>query len=145
MNTSAANYLNFLLNIICSPRETLIFPCVLMGFVLWGFANVARADEVTLEPTQDNTIYENSPESSDGSGSQFVAGTAGSPARRALLLFSGINDSIPSGSTIDSVELTLQLQMPAARGTVLILSGVLDLHNFSPGDIRLKYTAGPAA
>jgi hypothetical protein len=71
------------------------------------------AEEAGFTPTRDNTIYIN-PNNSNGSGVHIVAGTAGSQQRRALLLFGDISDTIPSGSTINAVELRLQLQMPAA-------------------------------
>jgi hypothetical protein len=72
----------------------------------------ARADSVTLFPSQDNTLIESlSGSLSNGSGEFFFAGRTAQPSnslRRALVQFD-ISESIPSGATINSVVLTLEM------------------------------------
>ena len=70
----------------------------------------ARADTVTLNPIQDNTLYQDDfGQTSDGSGQYFFAGrTAAGLIRRGLISFD-IADNVPAGSTILSVTLTLHM------------------------------------
>ena len=60
----------------------------------------ARAEEVTLSPAKDNTIYSEG-ELSNGAGTSLFAGTTGDldngALRRALLAFD-VAGSIPAGS-----------------------------------------------
>ncbi len=66
------------------------------------------AEEVTLTPARDNTIYEPQTDvNSNGRGSHLFAGATAFPlARRALLAFD-LASVIPPGSTIESVSLRL--------------------------------------
>lgn len=68
----------------------------------------ASADEVTLGPIKDNTIYEEG-DLSNGAGDLF-AGVTGQTvqSRRALLAFD-IAGNIPAGATVTSAQLTLQV------------------------------------
>jgi hypothetical protein len=72
-------------------------------------ARVARADEVVLVPPLDGTLYElEFDDSANGVGSQFFVGkTSVGWRRRSVLKFDF--SSIPSGSTINSVSLSLSL------------------------------------
>jgi hypothetical protein len=67
------------------------------------------AETLILQPTADTTLIQIAPESNLGGADFFNAGTAGNGNRnRALLLF-GISDSIPEGSIINSVTLSLDM------------------------------------
>ena len=70
---------------------------------------VAHADIATAPPSQDNTIFSESNTLSNGAGDYFFAGrnNAGN-SRRGLLAFD-IAGSIPAGSTITSVQLTMYM------------------------------------
>jgi len=72
----------------------------------------AQAVEVVLNPSKDNTLFEESGSESNGAGDFFFAGASGGnnngAARRAVLAFD-IADAIPAGATINSVTLTLEM------------------------------------
>jgi hypothetical protein len=78
-------------------------------------APTALADSVTIEPAKDNTLFEPSG-LSNGSGDGLFCGRKGAFAGgllvRALLQFD-VAAAVPSGSTIDSVSLTLTVQASA--------------------------------
>lgn len=93
-------------------------------FGLLTFAQNARtAITVTLEPSADNTIYQDNPNNSNGLGGYFIAGnTSSSSPRRALLRFD--LSSIPAGSTVSSVSLQLTLNKTKAGATTMNLHKV---------------------
>ncbi|HEX6791870.1 MAG TPA: DNRLRE domain-containing protein [Candidatus Krumholzibacteria bacterium] len=66
--------------------------------------------EKSLAAVGDNTMYEESPDSSNGRGRYFFCGTAADTlvARRALIAFP-IGQSLPATAIIDSVDLRLHL------------------------------------
>ena len=78
----------------------------------------ARADIVVLTAVKDNTVYQTysgSPTNSNGKGEHIFAGRTGDGyVRRALLAFD--LTSIPSGSTITSATLTLNMSRSKASG-----------------------------
>jgi len=65
----------------------------------------ADATTVKLSPTRDATIYE--PFNSNGGGQYLFSGTSLSMLKRRTLITFGVAQSIPEGSTITSVALTL--------------------------------------
>ena len=71
---------------------------------------VEEAD-VILEPSKDNTLFEDDTgELSNGAGQFLFAGmTKDSLSRRALVHFDVAGSAIPTGSTIDSVQLVLRM------------------------------------
>lgn len=75
------------------------------------------ADTTTLTPSKDNTLYESSDGSlSNGGGFYLFAGsTAGNGVRRALLHFDLA--AIPTGATINSAQLVLQMDKSNAGAT----------------------------
>ena len=77
----------------------------------------AWADQATLTPSKDNTIFsETTSTLSNGAGQNTFAGsTANGDARRALIRFD--LSSIPAGSTISSVTLTMSLSKAPDTGT----------------------------
>ncbi len=93
------------------------------GCLAFGLACMAsmpaRADVVNLSAIKDTTLYSESNTLSNGSGGHFFAGTnAGGNIRRGLLAFD-IAGSIPSGSTVTSVVLTLSMSR-TSRGEVFV-------------------------
>ena len=95
-------------------RTARILPLILAS--LWS--PHAAGDIVTLEPSRDNTIYEESGSESSGVGAFLFSGKTGpnnsGALRRTLLFFDivngdGQNAGIPPGSTIDNVTLTLRV------------------------------------
>src|SRR5262245_21338906 len=79
--------------------------------------SAARAQVVTLLTARDNTIYQNVVNNSSGGAFTMFAGTEGTTSPRRALLAFDIAGSIPSGSTIQSVQLTLTLQGVAGGDT----------------------------
>src|SRR5437773_1451852 len=91
---------------------TTLVPLILAA-VLGGIAPiVASATTININPSKDNTLYEFVPADGDRSnalGDHFFAGmTAEAEIRRGVLAFD-IAGSIPPGSTITSVSLTLNM------------------------------------
>jgi hypothetical protein len=75
----------------------------------------SRADVIMLPASQDASIVAGNPNNSNGGGPCFFSGTDGnSSPHRALISFN--LSSIPSGSTITSVQLTLTLAQVAGSG-----------------------------
>lgn len=91
------------------------------GVVLWMVAGPADADTLQFVPERDNTLYERAAgDLSNGSGPSLffgrTGGNAGELLRRALVRFD--LSAIPPGSTINSVQLELQVDLvpPTATG-----------------------------
>jgi hypothetical protein len=83
---------------------------ILCVVFLAGFYNLAMAETVLIQATQDNTLYE-SPSGlfSNGSGNHLFAGrTLEQLNRRAVIAFKEL-DAIPAGATISSAKLHLHL------------------------------------
>ena len=80
-------------------------------------ASMAQADTITLGASRDATIYENNPNNSNGAGFTMFAGNNGMNSPRRALLDFDIAGSVPAGSTITGVELTLVLQGVAGSDT----------------------------
>ncbi len=77
-----------------------------------GPAPFVRAESIDLEPSKDNTLYSQG-ELSNGSGSHFFAGRAGSGSgngarRRALIQFL-VQGNVPDGAVIESVSMQLRV------------------------------------
>ena len=72
------------------------------------------ADTVSLEPSKDNTLFEDSNGTlSNGAGERLLSGRTGEPNnRRALVAFDF--SSIPAGSVITEVSLTLNASKVAS-------------------------------
>lgn len=82
---------------------------------------------VTIHPTADTTLQEEYPDYNYGDGTTFTAGGRRQGGRtRALLLFD-IAGSIPAGSTINSVSLTLTVTGVPSGG----INSVFDLDRLS--------------
>jgi spore coat protein A len=92
-------------------------------------AAVAHADTVSINPVRDATLYQpDSPSSPDdyfanGAGAYLFTGyTNNSLARRTVIAFDIVAAGIPSGSTIDSVQLTMRVtRVPESVNTSVSL------------------------
>ena len=90
-----------------------------LGFV---GATAATANVINITPTKDNTLYEYDPaegDHSNGAGFHFFAGENGmGELRRGVIAFD-VAGTIPAGSTIIAVTLTMNMSMtPAGPETV---------------------------
>jgi len=87
---------------------TLVLPAALTGIA----SDLASAATISIMPNKDNTLYEFDPDDGDhsnGAGFHFFAGeTAMSELRRGVLAFD-IAGSIPHGSIITSVTLSMNM------------------------------------
>ncbi len=88
------------------------------GILLWSVINMsttALADVVEIEPSQDNTLYEDANGGlSNGAGDHFFVGLIRTgPERRGLIAFD-IAAAVPAGSTVNSVILTLFVSLARA-------------------------------
>jgi len=96
---------------------------------LLAVAAPALADQVTLEPLQDNTLCEDFPGArSNGMGSYFFAGRTGErpglSLRRGLLAFD-VAGAITGPATIDSAQLTLEMSKTVTGPVFVALHRVL--------------------
>ena len=87
-----------------------------------NIANSVSAAIINIIPSKDNTLYEYDPaegDHSNGAGFHFFAGENGmGELRRGVLAFD-IAGTIPAGSTITAVSLTMNMSMtPAGAKTV---------------------------
>src|SRR6266550_140276 len=78
---------------------------------------VARADVATIGAAKDNTIFQSNVNNSLGGGQAIFAGTNAQLSPRRGLIDFDIAASIPAGSTINSVQLTLFLNSLASGST----------------------------
>lgn len=78
----------------------------LLSLLLCIFAGTAAAETVTIEASQDNTLYESTQGAlSNGAGTRLFTGlTSSNGVRRAVFAFKDLS-AIPAGSTIKSVKL----------------------------------------
>lgn len=77
---------------------------------------LVSADQVTVPASADNTMFEESPDISNGAGDYFFCGQTNSTSnlRRGLVRFD-VAGAVPAGSTIDSVELVLYMSRAKAN------------------------------
>lgn len=91
---------------------------LLTAFFLFAAPAVLAQEEVTLEPSKDNTLFEDAAGNvSNGAGDHLFAGmTATSAIRRAVLAFD-VDAAVPDGAEIESVTLDLNMSktISAAR------------------------------
>ena len=103
----------------------MLINAVVIGVVSTIFVNYANADTLVLEPSQDNTLFEDPlGQLSNGAGQYLFIGRTGSQngipasARRALLSFD--LSSIPAGSQVTSaaLQITINKVPPQAGGAL---------------------------
>ena len=70
-------------------------------------APAAGAEQVTINPSADTTIYEEATTSSCGVGGDFISGSTNNGVDRRALLKFDIAAAVTAGSTINSVSLVL--------------------------------------
>ncbi len=100
----------------------ILLAVTLAGALAGIVAGSASAGMISINPSKDNTLYEYDPSEGDlsnGAGFHFFAGeNADGEIRRGVLAFD-ISGSIPPGSTITAVSLTLNMSMtPAGAETI---------------------------
>jgi len=78
---------------------------------------VSRADVATIGAAHDNTIFQSNVNNSLGGGQAIFAGTNAQLSPRRGLIDFDIAGSIPAGSTINSVQMTLFLNSVAGGST----------------------------
>jgi hypothetical protein len=91
--------------------------------VLLAFS--ARADVVVLHPAADTSLIQVAPDSNLGGADFFNAGTAGNGNRNRGLMQFNLSETIPFGSVIDGVWLSLDI---VREPSVDILFGFFGLH-----------------
>jgi hypothetical protein len=74
-------------------------------------ARTAAANVVVITPSKDNTIYAENTSNSNGAGPSFFAGPNGLGFMFRGLIAFDIAANVPAGSTINSVQLTLNMNM----------------------------------
>src|SRR5215471_1901012 len=91
----------------------LTLPAVCIGLSTGALSGAT----ITIGASKDVTIFQNNVNNSSGGGYGLFAGTNGtSSPRRALIDFDIAGSGIPSGATIQSVQLTLVLGQVAGSG-----------------------------
>ena len=95
------------------------------ALLMIAVASVARADSVTVTANQDNTLFESATGAlSNGAGDGLFVGTTNNgQTRRALIAFD-IAGSVPSGSTINSVSLAMQMSRTSSGAQTVELHRV---------------------
>ena len=103
-----------------------LHPLILTAALIFIGASLASALTVSIIPSKDNTLYDYDPaegDHSNGAGFHFFAGvTSMSELRRGVLAFD-IAGSIPPGSTITAVSLSLNMSR-----TLLETARTVELH-----------------
>jgi len=101
-----------------------IFSLACAAFSAAWIATNAAADTVTLAASKDNTIFSESGAESNGAGDYLFAGeTKDATIRRALVAFPIA--SLPAGSTIQSVSLSLYMSRTRTQNETVTLHRVL--------------------
>jgi hypothetical protein len=94
----------------------MLFRSPKLGFALLALTattplmSTAKANTISLGASRDATIYQNTPDNSNGAGFTMFAGDDGMDSPRRSLLDFDVAGNVPAGSTIDSVQLSLVLQ-----------------------------------
>jgi hypothetical protein len=101
--------------------NTLLAVMLMSAFGFSAYTS-ARAGIVNITPIKDNTLYEYDPaegDHSNGAGFHFFAGENGMGERRRGVVAFDVAGTIPPGSTITAVTLTMNMSMtPAGVETV---------------------------
>lgn len=105
--------------------KTLFAVALFSAVALSSFTGKAWAEIVLIEPTQDNTLYQQAQGNlSNGSGDHlFVGRNAAGDIRRGLISFKNLS-AIPEHAVIQSVKLHLRLSREDSPATTLSLSRV---------------------
>jgi hypothetical protein len=104
-------------------ENRMLFRSPKLGFALLALTattqlmSTAKANTISLGASRDATIYQNTPDNSNGAGFTTFAGNNGMDSPRRSLLDFDVAGNVPAGSTIDSVQLSLVLQGVAGVDT----------------------------
>ena len=109
-------------------------------------ATLTVAETIELRPAKDNTLYEDAAgRFSNGAGRHLFAGmTAGNSIRRGLVAFD-VAAALPTGATVESVELTLHVSKSISGMTNVELRKLLADWGEGDSDAPLEEGAGIAA
>ena len=91
-------------------RSTRVAVALLTLTAMTALTPTTGADTITLDASRDATIYQNNPDNSNGAGSTMFAGDNGMGSPRRALVGFDVAGHVPTGATINSVELILTLQ-----------------------------------
>ena len=122
-----ANILQSLQNIVKNIQNTSLF-CFSLLITSWSIC-YAQSDFITIEASQDNTLYEtdNPTPLSNGAGQQLFFGltgvNAGNVLRRTVLSYD--LTAIPTGTEILSAELRITVNMVPGSGQAIELTANL--------------------
>lgn len=110
-----------------SKRYGMLIVLVVCGVLIFGINALEAQNSVTIEASKDATIFNNT--GANGSGVNFFVGRAGTTSggnvRRGLIAFDIENSGVPSGATIESVILTLNMSRTATGDVNIVLHRVL--------------------
>jgi hypothetical protein len=113
---------------IFNPTAARQFAALSLALLAAGFLPSARGATVSIPPSKDATLFEQGSGTLANGQGQFLfagrVGPTGAGAIRRTLLEFDVAGAIPSGSTIDSVELTLHMDTTAAGATAVGLRRV---------------------
>ena len=90
-------------------------PSILLLALAVALPSVSAAT-VSLTAAQDNAIFQDFPDNSNGAGEFLVVGTGFGAFYRQYLLAFDVAAALPAGATIDSAVLTLQFPTPRNWG-----------------------------
>jgi len=97
-----------------------------LGFALYGADAYARQTSVTLESAADNTLYESETGAlSNGAGVHLFAGETNAGQIHRALIYFNVQNALPAGATVDSVEVSLFMSKSTAGPTTVSLHRVL--------------------
>jgi hypothetical protein len=103
----------------------------------------APGETVTIEPIKDNTLYETAAgDTSNGAGDVFFAGVNAMGAIRRGVIAFDVAGNVPAGSTINSVELTLNMSMTVAGAEDVALHRLTS--DWGEGDSNASFGGGGA-
>ena len=98
-----------------------VFGVVAVGLAVFGGIGAASATTVNIPAVKDNTIFDGPTGNSNGAGDFFFVGSTNTGMiRRALIAFR-VADSIPAGSTVTAVTLTLHMSKTISAGETVSL------------------------
>jgi hypothetical protein len=82
---------------------------VILGLVVSFLATSAFADQITIPAEKDNTLYDTGDERSNGAGQYMFAGRTVQFGRRRAVMQFDVAGSVPAGSIITDVSLSLHM------------------------------------
>jgi spore coat protein A len=98
---------------------------IALSTLLLVLAPAAGADLVTLPASQDNSIFEEDGEVSNGAGDHLFTGATKDDVLRRLLIAFDVAGSIPAGSTVNAATLRLYLSRTRTQDQAVTVHRVL--------------------